>query len=111
MNLDREVNRNVIGIPQGNPGRNPGGNQSGNPGDNSGNQPTNDVSKCVYTCNQNGSCQVAIQTTKLFSGNSMGSCFSPAFGGRCSGTPRMCQECLPKCQGKRGQQFSENVNF
>ena len=93
----------------GNSGGNPGGNPGGIvfPGGN----PSNDVSKCLYTCNRNGSCQVSIQTTKLFEGYSMGSCFSPAFGGRCSGTPRMCQECLPKCRGKSGQQFFEVVDF
>merc|ERR1711971_349641 len=41
---------------------------------------------CRYQCQSNGGCQV-------FSSSGSGSCFSQAFGGSCSGTPRGCQDC------------------
>merc|ERR1711971_1420810 len=41
---------------------------------------------CRYQCQSNGGCQV-------FSSLGSGSCFSQAFGGSCSGTPRGCQDC------------------
>merc|ERR1712029_1116745 len=41
---------------------------------------------CRYQCKSNGGCQV-------FSSSGSGSCFSQAFGGSCSGTPRGCQDC------------------
>jgi len=42
----------------------------------------------------------------LFTGNTEGSCFSPEFGGNCSGIPTGCQECIGLCRGKLGQRFS-----
>ncbi len=39
-------------------------------------------------------------------GNVQGFCFSPLFGGRCSGIPRGCQTCTDLCQNRAGQQFS-----
>merc|ERR1711879_81343 len=68
-------------------------------------------SKCVYNCKESGGCSVAIKSSKFVSGNTLGSCFSPSFGGKCSGIPEMCQNCLEKCQGKEGEEFSEIVDF
>lgn len=62
--------------------------------------------KCFYNCNENGGCSVRIQSSFPISGNTMGSCFSLAFGGECSGIPDRCENCLKICQGKDGQEFS-----
>ena len=42
---------------------------------------------CHYDCQSNGSCSVRIQSSGLLQGHTLGSCFSPAFGGACSGIP------------------------
>ena len=65
--------------------------------------------KCIYNCKENGGCSVKIQSTQFISGNTLGSCFSQAFGGKCSGIPEMCQKCIDKCEGKAGEEFSEPV--
>ena len=43
-----------------------------------------------------------------FDGNVQGFCFSPTFGGRCSGIPKGCSPCnlAQLCQDRGGQQFS-----
>ena len=68
------------------------------------------IHKYVYNCNNNGGCSVAIKTTKFITGNTLGSCFSQSFGGKCSGIPDACENCLEKCEGKDGQEFSEIVD-
>ena len=73
-------------------------------------EPSDDESKCVYNCNDNGGYSVAIKTTKFITGNTLGSCFSQSFGGKCSGIPDACENCLEKCEGKDGQEFSEIVD-
>merc|ERR1719461_1016547 len=65
--------------------------------------------KCIYNCKESGGCSVKIQSSNFISGNTLGSCFSQAFGGSCSGTPEMCQDCIDKCEGKAGEEFSELV--
>jgi hypothetical protein len=39
-------------------------------------------------------------------GNVQGFCFSPLFGGRCSGIPKACKACANLCKDKAGQQFT-----
>ena len=70
---------------------------------------TAEDTKCIYNCKENGGCSVKIQSTQFISGNTLGSCFSQVFGGKCSGTPEMCQKCIDKCEGKAGEEFSELV--
>jgi len=53
--------------------------------------------KCLYKCKENRGCSVDIITDRLISGSIKGSCFPPAFGGKCSGTPDGCQPCLEVC--------------
>ena len=65
---------------------------------------------CTYSCNSNGSCDVEYwHANGPYVGNTKGSCFPPSFGGDCSGTPRFCEECISKCQGKGFGSFDEEV--
>ena len=64
---------------------------------------------CKYTCKQNGGCEVAFETDAPYSGKIKGSCFPPDFGGECSGTPRHCEDCLPKCKGHIGDTLYDIV--
>ena len=71
----------------------------------------NDTASCIYSCQSNGGCSVKIQSDKPISGNTLGSCFSPSFGGACSGIPEKCDNCITKCEGKLGEEFTELVNW
>ncbi|XP_059086443.1 uncharacterized protein LOC131883108 isoform X1 [Tigriopus californicus] len=53
---------------------------------------------CSYNCQSSGGCSVRINSKGFVSGSVLGSCFSPGFGGKCSGTPTRCQDCLGVCQ-------------
>merc|ERR1712027_257090 len=75
---------------------------SNNFGGNSGGQ-------CNYNCKNDGSCSVSYRSGRIDGTDASGSCFSPDFGGSCSGIPPRCQQCSNKCGGRRGTQFTENV--
>ena len=64
---------------------------------------------CTYNCKSNGGCEVYFQANGLYSGASKGSCFPKSFGGECIGTPRFCEKCIIKCQGKGFGSFDEEV--
>ena len=42
------------------------------------------------------------ESDRVFSGNSLGSCFSQSFGGSCSGTPSRCTDCNQVVNCDRG---------
>lgn len=65
-----------------------------------------DDTTCFYDCQDNGGCSVKIQSSFPISGNTLGSCFSPDFGGQCTGIPERCENCNSQCQGKNGQEFA-----
>ena len=67
------------------------------------------TASCIYNCKNDGGCSVKIQSDKPISGNTLGSCFPPLFGGSCSGIPEKCDNCNTKCEGRLGEKFSENV--
>ena len=69
----------------------------------------NTAASCIYNCKNDGGCSVKIQSDKPISGNTLGSCFPPLFGGSCSGIPEKCDNCSTKCEGRLGEKFSENV--
>jgi hypothetical protein len=79
-------------------------------GDNSGDQSGPDDAKCLYNCQEHGGCSVKIQSSKPLSGHTLGSCFSPAFGGFCSGTPDRCNNCVSSCEGRQGEEFTVAAN-
>lgn len=59
---------------------------------------------CTYSCQSSGACSVRVNAGgALISGSVLGSCFSPGFGGSCSGTPDGCRDCLPVCQESGGE--------
>jgi hypothetical protein len=60
---------------------------------------------CVYTCQKSGVCSVDIVSDSFITGNVKGSCFPPAFGGKCSGIPKGCQPCLDICKIQPGGRF------
>ena len=64
---------------------------------------------CTYNCKSNGGCEVYFKADGLYSGASKGSCFPQSFGGDCIGTPRFCEKCISKCQGKDVGHFDEEV--
>ena len=65
---------------------------------------------CVYRCDENGGCSVRIQSSFPISGNTLGSCFSPDFGGQCTGIPERCDNCADRCpEDLYGQEFSESA--
>jgi len=76
----------------------------------SGSQSGGNSDTCHYNCQESGGCTVRINAKGPVNGNTLGSCFSELFGGKCSGTPTRCHKCLPKCEGKKGQEFSEPAN-
>ena len=61
---------------------------------------------CQYKCRTNGGCSVRIESNRPVTGNVVGSCFSPDFGGFCSGTPEKCDKCSIHCEGRFGQDLS-----
>ena len=64
---------------------------------------------CTYNCKSNGGCEVYFKADGLYSGASKGSCFPQSFGGDCIGTPKFCEKCISKCQGKAVGRFDEEV--
>merc|ERR1711971_241593 len=81
----RGCDKECVGIPQEfNPSASSSGGSSSSSGSSSGGSKSD--GDCRYQCQSNGGCQV-------FSSLGSGSCFSQAFGGSCSGTPRGCQDC------------------
>lgn len=68
--------------------------------------------KCHYDCLESGACTVRLTSSKqATSGNTMGSCFSELFGGRCIGIPPQCVTCSKKCVGRKKQKFTENTTI
>ena len=47
---------------------------------------------CRYLCTSGGGCQVRYAGPAQ-DGSTLGNCFSEAFGGTCSGTPKGCRDC------------------
>ncbi|XP_040583926.1 uncharacterized protein [Lepeophtheirus salmonis] len=68
-----------------------------------------DSKTCHYTCKPTGGCSVRLKSSSPLSGNVLGSCFSPVFGGECFGTPKDCGSCLEKCEKNGGESFKESV--
>ena len=58
-----------------------------------------DDEPCIYLCTTGGGCQVRYAGPAQ-DGSTVGNCFSKAFGGSCSGTPRGCRDCnkAVKCE-------------
>ena len=89
-----EVNRTLAELV----GKRPGGNGGGGSG-------SAQPDKCHYRCQESGGCTVRISSQKPVNGNTMGSCFSELFGGKCTGIPEACEACSAKCKGREGDTF------
>ena len=89
-----------------NPGLNSGFNSGLNSGLNTGLNSGLNQAQCITTCKLDGGCQVRIQNwQQVGTFEVSGSCFSPRFGGSCTGIPQPCflghhisQQCGTPCR-------------
>ena len=70
--------------------------------------PPSEAEPCVYLCNPDASCTVRYAGPPQ-SGSTVGNCFSPAFGGGCSGTPDGCRDCNTAVRCRRREEEEGEV--
>ena len=63
---------------------------------------------CSYSCTSSGGCSVLYKGPPR-SGPTSGSCFPPAFGGSCSGTPPECQDCKDAVDCQEGNDGNKSI--
>merc|ERR1711944_122451 len=67
-------------------------------------------SECIHQCNPTGTCETEARWKDgRLTRWAQGSCFSPRFGGSCSGIPEVCEGCRTACGGRSGRYTTPQV--